>query len=106
MKKKIGVSLAGLKLEMKPVMEVVEESFVGIAGVESCITSGTEWYKHKAGSLHFFGLALDYRIRHVKSNLKRNLIYKRIRFMLADISPRYQLVVEKTHIHIEYDPDA
>jgi len=107
MKVKLGVSLLGLKLEMKPVMEIVEVAFQCLSGRESVITSGTETQsgvlnsQHMAGSYHYFGYALDFRIRHVQVDVVKKIV-ESIRKKLAEISVKYKVVLEDTHIHIQY----
>ncbi len=106
MKIKRGVSLIGLQLEMKPVMEVVDSAFLTVIGKQSVITSGTENAKHMAGSYHYFGLALDYRTRNVHSSEQLSDIIARISLELMSISSKgckYEVIVHSTHIHIECD---
>lgn len=56
--------------------------------------------KHSDKSLHYKGMAVDIRTRDLVG-ITAFEIAKRIRELLtAD----YDVVVEKTHIHIEYDP--
>jgi len=66
----------------------------------SCIqTSGLEG-QHGWSSEHFKGDAWDFRIRHVaEEDLQQ--IYKTIDIGLG---PDFDVVLEKTHLHIEYDP--
>ena len=59
MKIKKGVSLQGLKLVMRRALQEAEKIW-NILGEELVITSGTETYEHSAGSLHYYGLALDF----------------------------------------------
>jgi conjugal transfer mating pair stabilization protein TraG len=64
---------------------------------EIVITSGTDG-QHMKGSKHPLGDALDIR----RSNLTDpELFMSRVQ---ARLGPDYQLVLERTHIHIEYDP--
>lgn len=55
---------------------------------------------HKLGSLHYVGLAVDLRIRHLPNPRE---VYNDIKEVLADIDERYQVILKNTHIHIEYD---
>lgn len=69
-------------------------------GYDCTLTSGREG-NHMNGSLHYLGKANDFRTFHVGDPVKIGLI-------AADISrrlgPDYDVVVEHTHIHVEYDP--
>ncbi len=101
MRIKKGASIAGLKIEMRKVLIAADKVYKE-AGKELVITSGLEG-EHSAGSLHYYGYAVD--IRHnffseaEKSEVHRALIK-------ALPSSKYDVVWEKTHFHIEYDPDS
>ena len=76
-------------------------------GEECVITSGDEIvneqrrFVHSTGSLHYYGLALDFRTRYFKPGV----IMKLARALRIEIGNDYDVVIEKTHIHVEYDPD-
>ena len=55
--------------------------------------------KHMPNSFHYKGLAVDLRTRHI-SNSDRMLVVGRLRLALG---PEYDVVLEKTHLHVEYD---
>ena len=61
-------------------------------------TSGT----HKSNSLHYKGLAIDLRTRDLtyKESLDFYLFLKR------NLGKDYDVLLYKTHIHIEYDPKS
>lgn len=61
------------------------------------ITSGTDG-KHSNGSKHYVGLAVDIRTRTMKNP---DAMFKKIQRVL---SAGFDIVLEGTHIHIEYDP--
>lgn len=56
--------------------------------------------KHMSGSLHYSGNAADIRTRDLKDPAK-SLIPKKIK---ETLHPDYDIVVEPTHLHIEYQP--
>lgn len=63
------------------------------------ITSGFDG-SHKVGSLHYVGRALDFRTYHVASRVLPDL-----RANIADaLGFDFDVVLEKDHLHIEYDP--
>ena len=68
-------------------------------GYELILTEGTGG-SHMEGSLHYFGQAVDIRTRHVPDEL-RKVLSDDIRRRLTD---DYDVVLEATHIHLEYDP--
>jgi len=53
---------------------------------------------HKTGSLHYQGLAIDIRSRTLPDELT---IANELR---DDLGPDYDVLLERDHIHIEYDP--
>lgn len=56
--------------------------------------------EHKTGSLHWIGLAVDIRSRFFD---KPGIIAADIHYQLKSLDKRYQVIVEKDHIHIEFD---
>lgn len=96
---KPGVRLDGLDLQrMAPVIESVADEF-SARHVQPMITSGLDGH-HKKGSLHYDGRALDWRTRDLRK-WERKPAAKKIRAMLGR---DYDVVLESTHLHIEYDP--
>lgn len=74
---------------------------VGIAlGLDVVITSGTDGV-HRPGSKHYSGEALDFRRRH----WTRAQLHQFVDALRARLGPGYDLVIEPTHLHVEYDPD-
>jgi hypothetical protein len=69
-------------------------------GYECVVTSGRDG-THMAGSKHYGGDAIDLRTRHVKDNNTIAMIAQELQIVLGD---DYDVVVEGTHIHVEYDP--
>jgi len=70
-------------------------------GYQLTITSGYEG-SHSAASLHYKGLAEDYRTRDIRpDHLER--IVSDIRETLGS---DYDVVLEATHLHVEYDPEG
>lgn len=63
------------------------------------ITSGTDG-KHMTGSKHYTGEAVDIRSRNM-TPLQRDYFVKALQERLG---LDYQVIVEKDHIHCEYDP--
>lgn len=80
---------------MRPEIDVAKrklERLYSSEGKDLYITSIMEG-THSPGSLHHAGFAFDIRSEGVSID--------RIRSLLGD---DYDVVVEKTHLHIEYDP--
>jgi hypothetical protein len=63
------------------------------------VTSGFEG-SHSEGSLHYSGLAEDYRIRDVNPSELAEMVGK----VRARLGSLYDVVLEADHLHVEYDP--
>jgi hypothetical protein len=65
------------------------------------VTSLTDSHADRPTSLHNRGLAVDLRIRDLDNTVKRSIMLD----LNRSLHPRgYDVVLEKDHIHIEYDP--
>lgn len=92
---KPGVRIAGIRAELVLALRILEEEFKQ-RGEYVTITSVTEG-KHSLGSLHPKGLAVDIRLPRVGAvNLVRTL--------KAILPDDFDVVLEETHIHVEFDP--
>lgn len=60
------------------------------------VTGGLEG-THSAGSLHYYGLALDFRTRYFNAREKRAAATE----LRAAIGGDFQVIEESTHIHVE-----
>ena len=67
--------------------------------IKCVITEGTGG-EHSKGSLHYVGLALDFRTRDMTDKMAEVLVMK-IKESLGD---QYDVVLEKDHIHVEFQP--
>lgn len=89
---------------MQPTMElaknllsnIIEELF---EDKELVITSTYDGL-HKKGSLHYIGLAFDWRSRIFTEHQIKEIIDE---FKKRTLDIRYQFVIEQTHVHLEYD---
>lgn len=68
-------------------------------GQELVLTSGVEG-RHSIGSLHYVGLAADTRTNYFGSE-QAAVVRDDIAAALSD---DYDVVLEATHLHLEYDP--
>lgn len=95
---KKGVKAAGLKpeilLAIQEAREILREFNVDL--VITALLDG----EHMVGSLHYKGLAFDMRTKHLLKP-DRAVVAARLRVALG---PEYDVVLHKTHIHVEYDP--
>ena len=98
MKLKKGVKLNGLGTEIL-IGIMVAKSVYDKYVVEFVITSATDSL-HGYSSEHYKGDAVDIRTRDIPED-KRELVANEIREALG---AEFDVVLEKTHLHIEYDP--
>ena len=105
MKIKQGVSIEKLDIRMQRVLKAVEIIWKS-HGEEAVITAGDKFtyengkFIHSVGSLHPFGLALDFRHRYFSGPVKAIIANE----LENELGSDYDVVIERTHIHIEYDP--
>lgn len=98
MRAKADVDLTDVSWRMFFASLLLEPLFLTY-GAELVITSGRDG-THKQDSKHYEGLALDYRTRDLHG-METELAGR----ALALLSPLgYDVVLEKDHLHVEYDP--
>jgi hypothetical protein len=85
--------------EIQHAMHVADALSKAVSGKEILITAlfdGT----HKKGSKHYEGNAFDIRKWHYNNDQLHSLLIN----LKENLGPDYDIIEEKTHIHIEYDP--
>jgi hypothetical protein len=70
-------------------------------GQELVVTSCRDGV-HSAGSLHYYGLALDFRTRYF-DDVNKQKVYKQLIKKLGD---KYTVISENTHIHVQLNLKA
>lgn len=95
---KPGVSLKQLKPQMVLAAIIVDQCFGG-QNLPCVVTAGDDG-THMKGSLHYKGLALDFRTNHVQDAAILHLIVTNIKARLAG---DYDVVLEGNHLHVEWD---
>jgi hypothetical protein len=98
MRLKKGVLLDGLTSQMALACVVIQ-SVCDDLSIEFVMTSGSDG-KHSKGSLHYKGCAIDIRTRHIDVSRARTLAQR----LIEALGENFDVVVERTHIHVEYDP--
>lgn len=108
MKVKPGVQIKSMHPMLLEAILAAHEVYID-AGQRFTITSLTDG-KHSPSSLHYSGKAADFRTRDLLGFSAKE-IGDLIRAKLWDFSrslgykiSAYDVVVEKDHIHVEYDP--
>ena len=96
---KKGVNITGLCSEVILVAMVSNEVYRELDR-ECVITCGVEG-KHRKNSKHYVGMALDLRTRH----LSQQQVTWVAKTLNAKLNGDYDVVVHRTHIHVEFDPE-
>lgn len=101
---KTGVKLKGLQPEILVGLQVMID-LLKKYGYDTVITEGTGG-THMPESLHYKGLALDLRSKHIVSNTDKKALLIDGKQLLGE---NYDLILEGTgtpteHLHLEFDP--
>lgn len=98
MRLKAGVRVLGTRPETTLAMQAAAD-VLRRHDVEFVITSVTDG-RHSRGSAHYAGNAFDFRTRHMGQGLPVRVKAELTQALGGD----YDVVLEATHIHVEYDP--
>ena len=92
---KAGVDISRLNREIRKKLNIIARTLAVVVSEELIITSTYEG-THSESSLHYCNDAIDIRLpvrlEFIVQELKR------------DLGDKFDVVTEKDHIHIEYDP--
>lgn len=98
-KLKSGITFAGLSPQIVLAISIAGSIYVKYGIV--CVVTSLEDGKHSKTSLHYHGLAVDLRTR----NIPQDSLLPLVNELKIALNENYDVVLEKDHIHIEYDPD-
>ena len=101
---KACVDLAGLQSEMTPVLINLERLFYEL-GLDCWITSCRDG-KHGRGSLHYVGLALDFRTKIIPEPAVKSTLVSQL---AKSLGRQYDVLLEaegrhNEHGHVEFQP--
>lgn len=99
-KTKQGVTLEDLQPEILSAIDVAAPLF-DVLKVPLVITSATEG-RHKVGSKHFSGNAIDLRTRQLAPENQKKITND----LKSALGKDFDVIIEKDHIHVEFDPKA
>jgi len=94
-----GTAGEGLTENITTIERDIDRAFNKIANRDAVVTYTINGM-HKTGSLHYSGNAIDLRTRDLTIS-EKSRVAQLLKEILGD---NYDVVVEKTHIHVEYDP--
>jgi hypothetical protein len=100
MELKQGVKPLGITTEIILAVLIASEVYKSFE-VDFVVTSITDGKHSQQHSLHYSGNAFDIRIKNIPDKKMIDEIFLEIRRRLTN---DYQVVLEPTHIHIEYQP--
>ena len=100
MKIKNGANIQGINIKVRPILIAADRIWQKY-GQELVVTSGMD-STHSAGSLHYYGLALDLRTRYFDNNTKKKVVEELREILGCD----YDVILHPSHIHVEYDPNS
>jgi hypothetical protein len=95
---KEGATIAGLDLRMRPAM-IAAAKVYNRYGFALTITCGLDG-EHSAGSMHYYGLAIDLRTRFFVGIIEPKVVADKIQEILGS---SFDVILHSTHIHIEYN---
>jgi len=98
---KEGVDLLGFQPQISLAITVAYSCYSAVEKDGECVITSCSDGQHSRGSRHYIGLAFDLRTRNLNDEQKEAL-YGMIKECLTN---QYDVVLEKTHIHVEYDPE-
>lgn len=103
MRIKDGADIKGLDIRVRPALIEAERIWKAHGREEGVtITSGLDGV-HSAGSLHYYGLAVDFRNRYWDHGTKRE-VFEELKRSLKRRSSHFDIIFHETHIHVEFDP--
>jgi len=98
MKLKKGVNVQGIRPEM--ILAIIAAQAIFGREEEILIITSIVDGEHSVTSLHYTGCAIDIRTRNL-TPVQQKAITKQLKLALGK---DYEVILEKTHIHIEYQP--
>ena len=98
MKCEKGVELSGLKYEMRPAL--IAANTIYLKYDQELFITCTDGGIHSAGSLHYYGYAMDLRTKFFKDQATKQKVADDIRAILPF---PFDVVLESTHLNLEYD---
>jgi hypothetical protein len=102
MQLKRGVKMQGLNIKMRIALMYAEEIWKSYDRPEGVTVTSAVDGLHSAGSLHYYGYALDFRI-HYFTPEEALAVSRELSECLGN---DFDVILESDHIHVEYDPDT
>ena len=97
---KLGVDISRLDHSIRSKLDEIDKILGPVTSGGEAIVTSTYEGTHSSGSLHYHNKAIDFRRPRV-NEVDTLAGCTRLKITLG---PDYDVVLEATHIHIEYDP--
>ncbi len=95
---KLGVDISRLDRTLRKKLTSINNVF-SQNGTEAIITSTYEG-DHSLGSLHYANQAIDFR----RLNIQSTVLERIVESLKKELGTDFDIILEETHIHIEFDP--
>jgi len=99
MKTKYGVKINGVKPEMVMGL-LIAEGYFNSSGISEMVVTSVVDGKHGVGSLHYVGYAADIRTWAIQNDSLPDFT----KGLSEELGEEFDVVLEKDHIHIEFQP--
>lgn len=100
MRFKPGVVMWRMHPAVEGAMDRIDEVHREVVGRDAIVTSARDG-QHSPTSKHYTGEAVDLRTRDLDAVQKSELTGR----LIAALGVAWDVVLEQTHLHVEYDPD-
>lgn len=98
---KLGVHIRDLKRVVRRQFDKIENIWARYTGFPPVISSTNEG-SHSPSSLHYANLAIDFSLPYGLTDIE---LIELVDDLKVELGSDFDVVLEKHHIHIEYDPD-
>lgn len=99
---KEGVDISDIAPEMAIAAQAVARVYEWF--LYDCIITSARDGSHKEGSLHYDGMALDFRTRHLSGGYTGQVAQDIAQKVRECLGAQFDVVLERTHLHVEFDP--
>lgn len=99
---KQGVRVGGLRPEMALAYAIAQAVYIHEGLSHRCVITGALEGRHRVGSLHYVGLALDLRL----PDQTNSALNGKIAATLAEnLGEDFDVILESDHLHLEFQPE-
>lgn len=104
MKIKEGVKLSGLRPEMTVALLAVGRIWSNLGASNNAVITSALDGKHSRASLHYVGFAIDVRLPNYYYGYNEEDNDRAVKALKSSLGDQFDVILEETHIHIEFQP--